>query len=149
MPQYALRCLACEHRFETFARAADREAIPCPECHAPHVETDFSKLVIRDCNRVFRSSESMSVTNWFAPDDVDFFRRAYGGDCIKDDGSVVFTDRKEEKQYRARRAAWEKREKDKAISKAQKARDDARTIPLDGDPAKRTGRRRALQQSAS
>jgi putative FmdB family regulatory protein len=139
VPIYSLKCPACGHAHETFASMRQRDAITCPQCQAKGQETNWATTRIRNGNRVFHGQETESVIHFVPKKDVKYFRQAYGqaGNCIRDDGSVVFSDRQEERRF-----VKAKQQHDAEVAAQQTP--DPDTMHADGE-GRRTVRRRALR----
>ncbi len=106
MPIYPLKCDA-GHRWEqVLPMEHDAAAYVCPECKAQGAQDFAAKFRGRhiDLNRKFTGSESLSVAHGFHPDEVSGARVAVekaggSGSCIQDDGTVRFTERREERAF--------------------------------------------------
>lgn len=96
-----LKC-ECGHQFKAFVRADDGWETPCPKCNSVVHESQRSHGQQRYYgNRRFAESEALSRCQGFHPDEVMKARAAMPKyqHCIRDDGRVVFSDRKEERGY--------------------------------------------------
>ena len=117
MPVYCLQCPACGRRTEQFARMADRDALTCggqdgAGCGHPRLEIDYERQTVRPHVdlREFHGEQAESRCHVWNPADVRMARAKFGPDlaeCIRDDGTVVFKNRKQERRYVARAAAFE------------------------------------------
>lgn len=142
MPEYALRCPACSHVWDQFAAVSQRAAIRCPKCQAVP-ETDYQRCNFREGNRVFSTQREMeSVVHWVPPADVERVRREYGGANVRDDGTVVFANRSDERAFRKRKQAWEEQQRSANRERAQQALENATPGTLHPDGLKQPLRKR-------
>lgn len=143
MPIYPVRCPACHAVDDVYCSMKDREHLACAKCGNARVETQYDKLNISNGDREFDLSRRESVIHFFPPDEVQDYRQLYGdaGNCIKDDGTVVFNRRSEERKFRQAKQAHEAR------LDAQQREHDAKRADLmhaDGEGKRRgDGQRRA------
>jgi hypothetical protein len=99
-------CPECRTAFAQCLRVDDNWTAKCPCCKHKW-EFENEKAASFNGNRRFAGSECISQTRWFNPAEVARARKEFDG-CfssgggIKDDGSVHFADRAEEKRFRAR-----------------------------------------------
>lgn len=160
MPLYPLKCTACTNEFDAYASMSQRHTLACPSCGSTACETRFSDLTLRSANREFDLHKRESVQHWFPEGDVAEIRESIGGDaakCIRDDGTVLFNDREQERQFNKARELASRREVDRAQrAKAQHAEKVRRgdvvekpdgTMSVDGDGPRRS-RRRASKAKA-
>lgn len=111
MPMYDLKCECCDHAFEEFGWASERYLIRCPKCGADHCQTNYGSPRRKGGhygNRRFAGSEAISRTEGFRPFEVKRARKNLKEfqHCIRDDGSVVFADRQEQRQFVRAQNAW-------------------------------------------
>lgn len=98
MPIYEFVCPSCGERSEEFAKMSESNAeFSCRSCNVkksrvfslPHKERKFS------------GTESVSMTEGFHKNEVEKARKMIPGyqHCIRDDGSVVFSSRSEQRGF--------------------------------------------------
>lgn len=105
-----LRCEPCGHVFKAFVRAADDWKTPCPCCGKQVLESSRGRRT-RDSfagNRRFAGSEAVSRTEGFRPFEVKRARKNLPQyqHCIRDDGSVVFQSRQEQRGFVRAQSEW-------------------------------------------
>lgn len=158
MRTYALRCPACEHRFEQAATAKDRDTIACPACDCTPVATDYqaqtlcvrvkvggpSRSEIAASDRYTRESLAMhnprtSLTHYFGKN-AKQAREAIGGpaaSCINDDGTVTYRSLADERRFKSAEAAMRSRiaTKDAEMAGKIRKRAESRGVnPFGGTP---------------
>lgn len=101
MPNYVLKCLACEHKWERFSKVSERLDCSCPLCNGQPVIDIAAQGVPGVGNPEFHGQKAVSLMEGFHPTEVNDARRSMPavGHCIRDDGSVKFRDREEQKKY--------------------------------------------------
>lgn len=101
MPDYALKCTQCSHRFEAFHAMKDPHP-PCPQCAAA-AETDFSqaRAVPRVHGDTLVGRACRSLEYAAAPHEVGELRRLFGkaGHCWQSDGSVRWNSKSEARDF--------------------------------------------------
>ena len=88
-----------------------RAGIVCPACSAP-AQTDWERQgPPKDADQRFAGTQRVSLWNMYHPREVKRARRLFPDhqSCIRDDGTVAFDSRSQERSYRARRTALEDR----------------------------------------
>lgn len=103
-----LKC-ECGHQFKAFVCAADEWKCSCPACGKTVHESDRAFGGNRFYgNRRFAEGESISRCQGFRPQEVRRARKNLPQfqHCIRDDGTVVFSDRKEERKFAAAQDRW-------------------------------------------
>lgn len=105
MPIYPVKCPSCGSAWEQFSSMSERDAIAC-QCGQCPVDTDYRQLKPRNADREFCGSQQESQLWFFRPSEVKAARQALGesGNCIRDDGKVVFTRRSEERAFATKMA---------------------------------------------
>lgn len=113
MPIYPVICEACQQHAEVFAKSSERDAIVCPACGGA-TRRNWQAMKIKDGNPEWAAREKRSLFRGCHPDEVGDYRRliaSAGGkrgadvaDCIKDDGSVVFDNTKQQREFDRRDA---------------------------------------------
>jgi len=142
MPLYPVRCASCSHRCDLYASMSQRDGLKCPECGHARMETRFEDLGLRNANREFDLSRRESIQHFYPAGEVQEYRQLYGsaGNCIQDDGTVIFNNRAEEKAFRKAKQSHEARLRQQQAE--HDAKHDPSLIPVDG-VGERRGRRRA------
>lgn len=118
MPDYALKCPRCKHRFERFAPASERYVICCPRCATGPCDTDF-EVTRFVTERRFAGSEMIDYQHGFHPDELGWAKATFKDHqhCIDDEGMVTFGSRAEErsftKQWNEMAAQGEKRREER------------------------------------
>lgn len=120
MPNYALQC-GCGHRWETFARMAERSKLRCPECGG-RAETDFS-AGCATVERTWHGAETRSMSLGVDPSQVDQAMRANPGwEFDRKTGDAIFnSDRDMRKKLKALNEQ-SKRESERPGARADLAR---------------------------
>jgi putative FmdB family regulatory protein len=98
MPIYEFKCPQCGERSEEFAKMSESNAeFVCRACSVKKQRV-FS---LPNRERQFHGTESVSLTEGFAKNEVLKARRMLPQfqHCIRDDGSVVFANRSEQRKY--------------------------------------------------
>lgn len=82
----------------------DEGRILCPEC-GERAPQRYEDKTIRDTNTVFAGSQTRSIAEGFHRSSVGEARQLFGdaGNCIRDDGSVHFGDRREQRNFAKRK----------------------------------------------
>lgn len=110
MPIYPIVCQRCDHRGDIYAKAADSDRLRCPRCDGPAVQ-DYAAKNIGHGAADFKAGKRESLTEWFHPAEVAEARRELGdaGSCVRDDGTVHFRNRQEQRKYLTAKADIMKR----------------------------------------
>jgi len=111
VPNYAIRCASCRFSGDVFAKVAeldDQGRVLCPEC-GQRAEQDWSQKTIAPGGAAisFTGQRRASMTEGFHSSEVSEAREMFGevhGSCIKDDGTVEFKNRDEQRGYMRRKA---------------------------------------------
>jgi hypothetical protein len=107
MPIYPIHCKACHYAGDTYARVRELDAegrVLCPEC-GERAEQEYAEKAVGVGNRTFTGRTKESLLHGFAASEVPAARQAFGRDgaeCIMDDGTVKFDDRKQQSKYQKR-----------------------------------------------
>jgi putative FmdB family regulatory protein len=111
MPLYQCSCKACRFSGEVFAKVAeldDKGRVLCPECGERAAQDWSTKTVgAGGAARSFHGGKQVSLMEGFHPTEVAEARQMFGekhGQCIRDDGSVQFANREEQRGYAKRKA---------------------------------------------
>lgn len=100
MPIYEFECPKCKERSEEFAKMSESDAVfSCASCGC--VKNRVFSLPHRE--RQFSGTESVSLTEGFNRNEVGRARQLLPNHqhCIRDDGSVVFSSRSEQRSFMA------------------------------------------------
>lgn len=143
MPNYPVICPLCQHSEDVYAKMSERAALKCSACGHDRVETRFADLTLRSHNREFAMDKRESVLHFVPEADVDFFRKAYRTNAIQDDGTVIFNNRAEEREFVRSKQAWERDQTN--IAQDEQAKPSEMIAP---DPKRPLGKRRKSQQPA-
>jgi len=103
MPIYEFECPGCHERSEEFAKMSESNAeFVCLACN----RTKNRVFSLPHRERQFSGTESVSMTEGFHKNEVRKARGMMPGfqHCIRDDGSVVFSSRSEERGFKAAQA---------------------------------------------
>lgn len=98
-------CEKCGHQAEVFVKAEDRWSRACTASECDGIMRMGGGRAQRFYgNRRFAGEEAVSITEGFHPDEVGTARRHIGPECgqIRDDGTVEFADRGQQKRYMRR-----------------------------------------------
>jgi len=105
MPLYPIECEKCGFMGDVFCRVSDldkQNRVKCPDCGEACSQNLGAKIIAPGGSAIAFSGERRhSVTEGFHSSEVGEARQMFGayGHCIKDDGSVSFTNRDEQRGY--------------------------------------------------
>jgi hypothetical protein len=106
VPIYPLKCSKGHTWEQVLPMHHEESEYVCPTCCGAGAQDFAAKFRGRhiDLNRKFTGTESLSVAHGFHPDEVSGARVAVekaggSGSCIRDDGTVRFTERREERAF--------------------------------------------------
>ena len=111
MPIYPVRCCSCSFRGDVVARVRDIDRLQCPECGG-RAEQDYTQKRVHNTNTRFTLKRQRSWAEGFTRKSAKEAQRLFGekgGQCIQDDGTVLFKDRKEQEMYATRKAELERK----------------------------------------
>jgi hypothetical protein len=110
MPIYCLKC-KCGFHGDAFAKVVELDEqgrVLCPECGERAPQDWSNKTIAPGGSAVaFAGAKRQSMTEAFHSSEVAEARKLFGetcGACIRDDGTVSFKDRDEQRKYMKRKA---------------------------------------------
>jgi putative FmdB family regulatory protein len=106
MPIYPIKCSECGHTEDVFAKVTERHDQKCSKCGGA-CTIDAGRLTVRNGNREFTTTEGESRMHFFHPDEVQHMREELGTNCIRDDGTVVYANRQEQKKFQKALDQWD------------------------------------------
>jgi putative FmdB family regulatory protein len=116
MPCYALKCQACGHRFETFAKSDERYLIPCTNCGERNLDTDWDRNGAPATNiREWHGLEQLDLGMKFDPSALGRLKRDVPDLELDERGFVKFRDNQHQRRvYRQMNAAVQRQKQQDA-----------------------------------
>lgn len=139
MPLYPLRCAACSRDTDEYARMSERDGLRCSHCGGVML-TRFGDLGLRRAPQDREFARTESVLHRYAPEEAAYWRKRLRTNSIRDDGTVHFATRKEEREFVQRKQDDEARMRSDAVANWQKEREQLLT---NGEQRRPTKTRRA------